>query len=188
MLFCFLQPPNLDNNRFLKTPPGIQNCSVFVIFIAYRSQPTVLCTLLRLMNTTICDNRPWYKIGKLSLYTQRENHSNDLQDRPSSWQVDKGALQRNHNNCVTFFLNLSTRARKHFVLQELTMPMKNYDWQSSSPLRLAKQQSLCAKNVWNDYTYRAYTFFTILSFISVGTFTAVRVISMRKQKHLLMLC
>ena len=155
MLFCFLQPPNLDNNRFLKTPPGIQNCSVLVIFIPYRSQPIVLCTLLCLMNTTICDNRPWYKIGKLSLYTQKENHSNDLQDRPSSWQVDKGALQRNHNNCVTFFLNLSTRAQKHFVLQELTMPMKNYDWQSSSPLRLAKQQSITIGKVVVHYDWQS---------------------------------
>lgn len=85
------------------------------------------------MNTTICDNRPWYKIGKLSLYTQKENHSNDLEDRPSSWQVDKGALWRKQKHekesrsvivDVLLFLHLCD-------LQELTLRMKNYDWQSS---------------------------------------------------------
>ena len=92
------------------------------------------------MNTTIFDKPPWYKIGKLSLYTQKENHSNDLEDRPSSWQVDKGALWRKQKHekesrpvivDVLLFLHLCD-------LQELTMRMKNYDWQSSSPLRLAK--------------------------------------------------
>ena len=121
MLFCFLQLANFDNNYFQKTSLGIQNC-------------------FRLMNTTIFDKPPWYKIGKLSLYTQKENHSNDLEDRPSSWQVDKGALWRKQKHekesrsvivDVLLFLHLCD-------LQELTMRMKNYDWQSSSPLRLAK--------------------------------------------------
>ena len=44
------------------------------------------------MNTTICDELPWYKIGKFFLHTQKEKHSNGLEDLPSFCQVDKGAL------------------------------------------------------------------------------------------------
>ena len=43
----------------------------------------------------------WYKIGKLLLHTQKEKHSNGLEDRPSFSQVDKGALLKNQNNYDT---------------------------------------------------------------------------------------
>ena len=40
----------------------------------------------------------WYKIGKLLLHTQKEKHSNGLEDRPSFCQADKGALLKNQDN------------------------------------------------------------------------------------------
>ena len=40
----------------------------------------------------------WYKIGKLLLHTQKEKHSNGLEDRPSFCQADKGALWKNQDN------------------------------------------------------------------------------------------
>ena len=52
------------------------------------------------MNTTICDALPWYKIGKLLLHTQKEKHSNGLEDRPSFCQVDKEALCKNHKTVL----------------------------------------------------------------------------------------
>ena len=58
------------------------------------------------MNTTICANLPWYKIGKFFLHTQKEKHSNGLEDLPSFSQVGKGVLWKNQNKCVTFFTKL----------------------------------------------------------------------------------
>ena len=61
------------------------------MLISYRSKAIVLCKLCQ-MNTTICDELPWYKIGKLFLHTRKEKHSNGLENRPSFYQVDKEAL------------------------------------------------------------------------------------------------
>ena len=52
------------------------------------------------MNTTICDELPWYKIGKFFLHTQKEKHSNGLEDRLSFCQVDKEALCKNHKTVL----------------------------------------------------------------------------------------
>ena len=67
------------------------------------------------MNTTICDELPWYKIGKFFLHTQKEKHSNGLEDLPSFCQVDKGALWKNQNNCVTVFTKLIYTCTKAFA-------------------------------------------------------------------------
>ena len=96
MLFCFyswsIKVIIVSKSFFIKF-----NIAKFVTFIPYRSQPN-FPRKLRQMNTI-----RWYKIGKLLLHTQKEKHSNGLEDRPSFCQVDKGALQKNQNNCVTFF-------------------------------------------------------------------------------------
>ena len=62
------------------------------------------------MNTTICDELLWYKIGKFFLHTQKEKHSNGLEDRPSFSQVDKGVLWKNQN-CSS--QNKYTHGQKH---------------------------------------------------------------------------
>ena len=120
MLFCFLQLANFDNNYFQKTSLGIQNC-------------------FRLMNTTISDKRPWYKIGKLSLYTQKENHSNDLEDRPSSWQVDRGALWRKQKHqdpslWMFYYFYIYVICRSSLCEWKIMIGrvVVHYDWQSSS--------------------------------------------------------
>ena len=96
MLFCFLQPVHKGNNRFKNFFIEF-NIAKLVTFIPYRSQPS-FPRKLRQMNTIRL-----YKIGKLLLHTQKEKHSNGLEDRPSFCQVDKGALWKNQNICVTFF-------------------------------------------------------------------------------------
>ena len=96
MLFCFLQPVHKGNNRFKNFFIEF-NIAKLVTFIPYRSQPS-FPRKLRQMNTI-----RWYKIGKLLLHTQKEKHSNGLEDRPSFCQADKGALWENHNICDTFF-------------------------------------------------------------------------------------
>ena len=96
MLFCFLQPVHKGNNRFKNFFIEF-NIAKLVTFIPYRSQPSFPRKLCQ-MNTI-----RWYKIGKLLLHTQKEKHSNGLEDRPSFCQVDKGALWKNQNICVTFF-------------------------------------------------------------------------------------
>ena len=108
MLFCFLQPVNKGNNRFKNFFIEF-NIAKFITFIPYRSQPSFQ-RKLRQMNTI-----RWYKIGKLLLHTQKEKHSNGLEDRPSFCQVDKGALWENHTICVTFFAKSIQTCTKAFV-------------------------------------------------------------------------
>ena len=101
MLFCFLQPVHKGNNRFKNFFIEF-NIAKLVTFIPYRSQPS-FPRKLRQMNTI-----RWYKIGKLLLHTQKEKHSNGLEDRPSFCQVDKGALQKNQDNHDTLRAGEST--------------------------------------------------------------------------------
>ena len=108
MLFSFLQPVHKGNNRFKNFFTEF-NIAKLVTFIPYRSQPNFQ-RKLRQMNTI-----RWYKIGKLLLHTQKEKHSNGLEDRLSFCQVDKGALQKNHSNCVMFFTKSIYTCTKAFV-------------------------------------------------------------------------
>ena len=108
MLFCFLQPVHKGNNRFKNFFIEF-NIAKLVTFIPYRSQPSFQ-RKLRQMNTI-----HWYKIDKFFLHTQKEKHSNGLEDRLSFCQVDMGALWENHNICVMFFTTSIYTCTKAFV-------------------------------------------------------------------------
>ena len=115
------------------------------------------------MNTTICDGLPWYKIGKFFLHTQKEKHSNGLEDRPSFSQVGKGVLWKNQNKMsyvlhkINILLGKSISSTLLMYCQNVTHAFRRCLLQSHQciGMRMNQDPSLCMfRHFYRDVIYR----------------------------------